>query len=76
MRDEVARVVPEARATTAWGTPSLDLPAAAHSQLEAAGVRSVVQAAGCTRELPEYYSHRRDGVTGRFAAVIVAGARA
>lgn len=76
MREEVALVVPEARATTAWGTPSLDLGAAVHAQLVAAGVGSIARAGGCTREQSEYFSHRRGGVTGRFAGVIVSAVRA
>lgn len=70
MREEVSLVVPEARATTTWGTPSLDLRAAVDAQLRAAGVGLVHRVGGCTRESPELYSHRRDGVTGRFAGVI------
>ena len=36
MQDEVAAAVPAARATTSWGTPSLDLGAGVRAQLEAA----------------------------------------
>ncbi len=75
MCENVSAAVPEARATTSWGTPSLDLPGAAHAQLVEAGVGSIVLAGGCTREFPEYFSHRRDGVTGRFVGVIVSGVR-
>lgn len=70
MREEVALVVSEARATTTWGTPSLDLGAAVEAQLRAAGVELVRRVGGCTRESPELFSHRRDGVTGRFAGII------
>lgn len=70
MREEVALVVPEARATTSWGTPALDLRAAAEAQLRAAGVELVHRVGGCTRESLHLFSHRRDGVTGRFAGVI------
>jgi len=70
MREAVALVVPQARATSAWGTPSLDLGAAVEAQLRAAGVERVHRVGGCTRESPDLYSHRRDGVTGRFAGVI------
>ncbi len=73
MRDEVAGIVPEAWATTSWGTPSVDLVAAATAQLAAAGVRDVVVAGGCAREDEECFSHRRDGTTGRIAGVIVSG---
>ncbi|TGO05856.1 polyphenol oxidase family protein [Serinibacter arcticus] len=69
LRDEVAAVVPEAAATTSWGTPSLDLPAGVLAQLQAAGVDVRVLPV-CTHEDPRFFSHRRDGVTGRFAGAI------
>jgi len=66
----VADAVPAARATTSWGTPSLDLGAGVRAQLEADGVR-VVEVGGCTRESPDLYSHRRDGAgAGRQAGVV------
>ncbi len=71
MREEVAAIVPEARATTSWGTPALDLAAGGARATRRGGVRDIVLAGGCTRESPECFSHRRDGVTGRFAGVIV-----
>lgn len=70
MRDEVAAIEPAAFATTSWGTPSLDLRAAVDAQLRSAGVGSLRRVGGCTRESPDLYSHRRDGITGRFAGVI------
>jgi len=69
MQDEVARVAPEARTQTRHGTPALDLPAAVRAQLTAAGVDVQPAPCACTFEDDRYYSHRRDGVTGRFAAV-------
>ena len=70
MRDEVAAVEPASRATTSWGTPSLDLGAGVRAQLERDGVR-VVDASRCTRESPDLYSFRRDGEgAGRLAGVI------
>lgn len=69
LRDEVAAVVPQAAATTSWGTPSLDLPAGVLAQLQEAGVAARALAV-CTHEDPRLFSHRRDGVTGRFAGVI------
>jgi copper oxidase (laccase) domain-containing protein len=33
-------------------------------------VESIHRVGGCTRENPHLFSHRRDGVTGRFAGVI------
>jgi hypothetical protein len=71
MRDEVAAVEPAARATTTWGTPSLDLGAGVRAQLEAAGV-VVTDVSRCTRESPDLYSHRRDGArAGRLAGLVV-----
>ncbi|MCD4526347.1 peptidoglycan editing factor PgeF [Nocardioides sp. cx-173] len=70
MRDEVGTVVPEAVATTSWGTPSLDLGAGVRAQLEAGGV-TVVDAARCTRESADLYSYRRDGrKAGRQAGLV------
>lgn len=70
MRDAVAAVVPEARATTSWGTPAVDLGAGVRAQLERAGV-AVHDEARCTRESPDLYSHRRDGAgAGRHAGLV------
>ena len=70
MHAEVAGAVPAARATTAWGTPALDLGAGVRSQLEAAGC-TVLEVGSCTREDPRLHSHRRDGAAaGRGAGVI------
>jgi polyphenol oxidase len=64
---------PAAAATTTWGTPSLDLPAAVTRRLEVAGVRSVRRVDGCTRCDPEqrWFSHRGDPGAGRQLGVIV-----
>ena len=70
MQADVAAAVPEARATTSWGTPSLDLGAGVRAQLEAEGV-TVVDVSACTRESAELYSYRRDGAdAGRLAGLI------
>jgi YfiH family protein len=69
MQAEVVAAAPAARTTTAAGTPGLDLPAAVRAQLVGAGVETPEQPAICTREDARFYSHRRDGVTGRFAMV-------
>lgn len=56
---EVGTVVPAARATSQWGTPALDLPAAVRSQLRAAGVDRVTAVGSCTRcDHDRWYSHR------------------
>jgi YfiH family protein len=74
MRDEVAAVLPETWATTAWGTPALDLPAGVVAVLARVGVSRVQCLGVCTSTDARFYSHRRAqrrGVTtGRFAGVI------
>jgi polyphenol oxidase len=71
MRAEVGALVPGTATTTSAGTPSLDLPAGAAYLLNAAGIGSVRPTGICTVEDPRFYSYRRDGVTGRFAGVIM-----
>lgn len=70
LQDEVVAVVPETRATTAWGTPALDLPAGVHAVLRAAGVTRVVVHARDTWTDPALFSFRRSPRTGRFAGVV------
>ncbi len=71
MRADVAAAIPAAYACTTWGTPSVDIGAAVHSQLAAAGC-VVHDIDRCTRESPELYSYRRDGAaSGRFAGIVV-----
>lgn len=68
LRAEVAAVVPSAWSDTTWGTPSLDLPAGAASQLEAVGV-PIEYRGPCTLENVALFSYRRDTQTGRFAGL-------
>lgn len=68
MREEVCAVEPAAWATSATGTPALDLPSAVEHQLHRLGA-SVRRSPLCTRETPWLYSHRR-GDRGRTAGVI------
>lgn len=71
MRDDVAARVPEARSTTSWGTPALDLGAGIRSQLRDAGITDVREVGSCTREDTSWPSYRRDGAQAtRFAGVI------
>ncbi len=63
--------MPAARSVSRAGTPALDLRAGVVAQLLAAGVETVEVDRWCTVEVPDLYSHRRDGVTGRFAGVVV-----
>ena len=73
MADGVAKVVPEARSTTSWGTPAVDVGAGVVAQLLAEGVRvSDLGAEECTIERDEWFSYRRQGQdSGRFGAIAV-----
>ncbi|MGN6689293.1 MAG: peptidoglycan editing factor PgeF [Actinomycetales bacterium] len=82
MQEQVAAAVPPAaRAGVAVasrkGTAGLDLPAAVRAQLAELAVAPVEGLADgsspCTAESPDFYSYRRDGVTGRFAGVVWLG---
>ncbi|WP_255768447.1 polyphenol oxidase family protein [Pseudarthrobacter sulfonivorans] len=69
LRAQVAERVPATWSETSWGTPALDLPAGARSQLESAGV--VVEYAGpCTLESDQLFSYRKSATTGRFAGLV------
>lgn len=69
MRDEVEAALPGSATTTRWDTPGLDLRAGLARQLTDLGIARVVIDSRCTYETADLYSHRRDGTTGRFAAV-------
>lgn len=73
LADAVADVVPEARSTTSWGTPAVDVGAGVMAQLASAGVETVdLGADECTIEHERWYSYRRQGQhSGRFGAVAV-----
>lgn len=70
LQDEVVAAVPETVATTAWGTPALDLPAGVVAVLGRAGVVHVVSHARDTWQDPALFSYRRAQRTGRFAGVV------
>lgn len=71
MQAEVlARLDPVAEATTTWGTPSLDLPAAVLAELRARGV-AATRVGGCTRCEPGWFSHRADPDAGRHLGLVV-----
>lgn len=76
MRERVASRHPAARSTTRRGTPALDIPRAIESRLAELGLGEVVRSRVCTCEDDRYFSHRRDGLTGRQAGVIVCAGRA
>lgn len=69
MQEEIAAVEPAARATTSWGTPSLDVGAGVLAQLAREGVETV-DAGRCTRESDDLYSYRRDGAGMSLGALI------
>lgn len=66
---EVAGIHPVADSRTPSGSLSLDLPRALQDQLSGMGVL-VTPSSICTVENPDFYSYRRDGVTGRQAGII------
>lgn len=70
MRADVAAVEPTAYAETSWGTPSVDVSAGVHSQLERLGVHDREQSPVCTLESHDHFSYRRDRTTGRLAGYV------
>ena len=70
LQARVSAAVPAARCDTSAGTAGLDIAAGVRSQLADAGVISITIDGRCTRESDDLYSHRRQGVTGRFAGLI------
>ncbi len=67
----VAKLGPEVAGRTDAGTPALDIPAAVRISLARAGVDDFDDVGVCTATSPDHFSHRRDGVTGRQAVVVV-----
>lgn len=70
MRAEVEADAPGSAATTATGAPAIDIRGGLLRQLHDGGVRRLAVLPQCTAEDARFFSHRRDGVTGRFAGVI------
>ncbi len=70
MAAAAADVSPAAAARSWTGTPAIDVSAGVVEQLASRDV-AVTWVPGCTREHDDLYSYRRDGVTGRFAGVVV-----
>lgn len=69
MRREVGEAA-AVSATVSWtGTPAVDVAAGVVSGLTELEV-PVQWIPGCTREDSRWFSHRRDGRTGRFAAIV------
>jgi YfiH family protein len=69
MQADVSRHLPGSASRTRKGTAGLDLRAGLWHQLAAAGVARVGIDPRCTIEDHQLFSHRRDGKTGRLAAV-------
>jgi YfiH family protein len=70
MRDEVGAAAPGSSATTTDGRPALDIRAGVLAQLRSRGVALGTHLPQCTAETSAYFSHRRDGLTGRFAGLV------
>jgi len=70
-----ARFGPSVRARARDGAPALDLAAAVRAALSAVGVTELDDTGVCTACSPDHFSHRRDGVTGRQALVVVRESR-
>jgi YfiH family protein len=66
---EVVSAHPFAQSQTPAGTLALDLPAALRSVLSDEGI-PILNKFECTVESEDYFSYRRDGVTGRQAGLI------
>lgn len=69
MQADVVAQLPGSASRTRRGTPGLDLRAGLFQQLADAGVGRIGVDPRCTIEDPSLYSYRRDGATGRLAAL-------
>ncbi len=67
--EAVAEACPSALVTASNGGPGADVRLGLHAQWTALGAH-VTMVGGCTAETASFFSHRRDGVTGRQAGVI------
>ncbi len=69
MQADVEHHLPGSACRTRWGTAGLDLRAGLWHQLATAGVARIGVDPRCTVEDPALYSYRREGATGRLAAL-------
>jgi len=69
MRAQAASISPSAAATSWQGTPAIDVAAGVVEQLRARSV-AVQRISGCSRELEQLFSFRRQHRTGRYAGVV------
>ncbi|WP_033819578.1 peptidoglycan editing factor PgeF [Kitasatospora sp. MBT63] len=70
MREEACAGLPELWSTTRRDTPALDVRAGITAQLTRAGVTGIRHDDRCTMEDRDFFSHRREQTTGRFAAYV------
>ncbi len=70
VRATVVSAASDAFAVTRSGQPSVALHPGVRQQLQRAGVTHISADATCTFESPDFFSHRRDGVTGRHGVVV------
>nr|WP_238148228.1 polyphenol oxidase family protein [Rothia halotolerans] len=70
MARDAVRLAPGIASRTSWGTPSLDLRAAAEERLRELGVPAAAGTRGCTAEETDLYSHRREPGAGRIAGIV------
>ncbi len=70
VRHDVAASAPDAFAVTGSGRPAVALHPAVRQQLRRAGVTEITADPTCTFESQAFFSHRRDGVTGRHGVVV------
>ncbi|MFC0580837.1 polyphenol oxidase family protein [Micrococcoides hystricis] len=75
MREEAETQFSTIGAETSWGTPALDLSAAAAEVLQQAGIHTMSTGI-CTREDPAFYSYRGGDITERNAGVVLTPATA
>jgi YfiH family protein len=69
MQADVDKHLPGSACRTRKGTPGLDLRAGLWRQLADAGIAKIGIDPRCTVEDPTMFSHRRNGTTGRLAAL-------
>jgi YfiH family protein len=62
---------PRVASRTEWDTPAFDITAAVHIALQRTGVAAIDDDGECTATSRDYFSYRRDGVTGRQATIAV-----
>jgi copper oxidase (laccase) domain-containing protein len=67
----VDRFGPDVASHTDDGRPALDIPTAVRISLARAGVDDITDVGICTSSSIDHFSHRRDGVTGRQAVIVV-----